>query len=277
MPARNHIAVVEKALAVFEALARFNGSAELKDLAEKTGIGKSTVFRILHTLKELGYVEQVSHGQVYTTTAKVFGLARSPARRPRLTNIVHPYLVRLRNELQESAWFAEWCNGVAVLVDVVESRQPLRLSYDLGDRCPLHASALGKAIAAYLNDEDLMTVLPDETLPQFTPYTTEKRDDLVRELVLVRKRGYASNRQETVEGAVVFAAPLLLPSNRVVGAISVTSPLVRCPTAQRQKIIQHVKGAAHAASELLAQIDYRPPNTSFNPPQTDKDSMKVTP
>jgi IclR family acetate operon transcriptional repressor len=127
----------------------------------------------------------------------------------------------------------------------------------VGDRCPLHASALGKAIAAQLPEQELETLLNDDDLPQFTKYTIQSALELRRNLAQTRKRGYAVNNQETVEGAVVFAAPLVIASGQVVGAISVTAPSAKCPAAQRQQIIAQVKRAAASASETLSQIGYR--------------------
>lgn len=266
MPARNDVAVVARTMAVFEALARFEGSAELKSVAAKTGIGKSTVFRILYTLKKLGYVEQASQGGAYSTTAKVFSLARSPVKKPRLTTIAHPYLVRLRDQLQESAWLAQWRRGVAILVDVVESEQPLRLSYDVGDRCPLHASALGKSIAAQLSEPELEALLQAEQFTKFTRHTIGQATELRKELAKVRQRGYALNNQETVEGAVVIASPLLIGPGEIAGAISVSAPIARCPPRKREEIVKEVKKTATAIGEYLVHIGYRVPQTEHYSP-----------
>ena len=160
---------------------------------------KSSVFRILYTLRELGYVEQRGRGS-YCLTAKMFALASRSAIRHSLIEVAHPHLTHLRDSLNESAWLAEWRGGRAILVDVAEARHKLRLLLSIGDPCPLHASALGKSIAAFLRPEALATVLGTEALTSFTGRTITDRAQLLRELAKVRPVDWPPTRKRRLKG-----------------------------------------------------------------------------
>src|ERR1051325_3715389 len=96
MPARNHIDLVVKVMNVLEALQPSESGVSLKDVTAKVGLVKSSVFRILYTLREHGYVEQTGDGN-YRLTLKILGLVRRPAARPTLINIARPHLLGLRD------------------------------------------------------------------------------------------------------------------------------------------------------------------------------------
>ncbi|MBM3748393.1 MAG: IclR family transcriptional regulator [Acidobacteria bacterium] len=255
MAARNYVELVEKTLRVLEALSE--GALHLKGIAARLGLVKSSVFRILYTLKELGYVEQTSPNGAYRLTVKALGLARSPALRPTLLNVVRPHLARLRDELQESVWLAELRGHMVLLVDVAEAAHRLRLSLDLGDACPLHASALGKAVAAWMPPEQLQAALGKAKLPAYTRKTVTRRSQVMAELARVRRQGYAVNEEETIDGAIVLGAPLFDARERAFAAISVAAPTARCTGRKRERMIQAVKRTAAGLSSELAGLGYR--------------------
>ena len=256
MAARNHIELVEKTMHVLEAVGESETGSGLKKVAERVDLVKSSVFRILYTLKELGYVEQAGGNGDYRLTLKTWALARRMKMRPTLVRIARPHLVELREELTESAWLAERRSGAVFLVDVVEDPHPLRLSYGVGDRCPLHATALGKAVAAHMSPAELQAALGQTELRRFTPRTIGTRTQLWAELAEVRRLGYAVNDQETVEGAVVIGAPVFDAAGICNAALSVSALNVRCPARKRTVIIAAVKRAAAALTKELTDLGF---------------------
>jgi IclR family acetate operon transcriptional repressor len=257
MAAQNYIELVAKSVRVLEVLAETGAPVGLQTLTTRVGLVKSSVFRILFTLRELGYVEQRGRGS-YCLTPKLHGLARSRRTGFNLIDLVHPHLERLRSATNESAWLADWRRKRAVLIDVAEaSNQRLRLSLAIGDICPLHASALGKSIAAHLPPEELARLLGVRGLPRFTTHTIVDRDQLMNELALVRERGYAVNDQETVEGAFLAGAPLFDSRGRVFAAISVSAPTARCTPEKRRTMVEAAKHAGIAITRELNAVGYR--------------------
>jgi DNA-binding IclR family transcriptional regulator len=251
MAARNHIEVVEKTLKMMEALAESEQPCSLTSLAQRLGLVKSSAFRILYTLKSLGYVEQTSEGGPYRLTLKVVALSRHAAGRPTLLSVARPYLSGIRDELHEAVWLAEWRQGGVIIVDEAPVSRPLQLSLDIGDRCPLHASAAGKAIAAQMPRAQLEAALGTGPLPRFTRRTIISRSKLALELAKVRHQGFATNQEETIEGAILVGAPIFDSQGTVFAALSVSCPSARCtPDKRRQMVRASIKGARSISADL---------------------------
>jgi DNA-binding IclR family transcriptional regulator len=238
MPARNHIDLTVKTMNVLESLVESSEGASLKDVAERLRLIKSSVFRILFTLKELGYVEQIGESGKYRLTFKTAGLVRRSVEHLSLNKLARPHMADLRARLEESVWVAERRRHGIVLTDVVEASHPLKLSFDVGDLCPIHATALGKAVAAYLEPDEVDALLPKGKLPKYTSRTITSRSRLKAELQRVRELGYAMNSEETVDGAILAGAPLFDSQGKIFAAISVSAPTARCSPKKRREIIE---------------------------------------
>jgi DNA-binding IclR family transcriptional regulator len=262
MAARNHIDLTVKTMNVLESLVESADGASLKNIAGQVGLIKSSVFRILFTLKEIGYVEQVGESGRYRLTFKTAGLVRRSSEHLTLCKLSHAHLVGLRDRLQESVWLAERRPHGIVLVDVVEVSHPLKLSFDVGDLCPVHATALGKAIAAYLSPEQVGALLPKGKLLKLTSRTLIRRNELKAELLRVRQRGYSINNEETIKGAILVGAPLFDSMGKVFAGISVSAPTARCSAKKRKEIIEQVIAASRAITRDLRDAAFKAPEQS---------------
>jgi IclR family acetate operon transcriptional repressor len=256
MPAKNHIDLVIKTMLVLESLAGGEHGKTLKEIADEVGLVKSSVFRILFTLKTAGYVEQPEANGIYRLTLKTSGLSRRNTQRLGLINIARPYLLRMREELDESVALAERRATSVVLVDVVETSHPLRLSFHIGNDCPIHATALGKAVAAFLSPSEFKAMLDSEKLDQYTPHTKTKLRELESEMEHTRRIGYSINDEETVVGAFLVGAPLADARNVVCGALSVNAPSARCSSARKKHLIAAVVAASKSISVDLANARF---------------------
>jgi IclR family acetate operon transcriptional repressor len=240
-----------------EALAESPSGRSLSDLAQRVELVKSSVFRILFTLKSLGYVEQTGEGGAYRLTLKAMGLARFTSERPTLVSTARRYLEAIRDKLHESAWLAEWRRGGVIIVDEAPVSHRLRLSLDVGDQCPLHASALGKAIAAYIPPKLLEEALGPGPLRRFTNRTITSRPRLAMELSKVRRQGYAVNEEESVEGAVLISAPIFDAEGAAFAAVSVSCPTARCTEHKRGEMALAVIEGGKAISRDLEILGFK--------------------
>jgi IclR family acetate operon transcriptional repressor len=255
MSAKNRVELVEKTIRLLEVLAQAGSPQKLKQIAAGAGLVKSSAFRILFTLRELGYVEQ-SPDRCYQLSWRVLTLARG-AGRVSLRTLARPYMERLRDQVGESVWLAERRGAGVYVVEAAEAAHPIRLSFRLGDACPLHASALGKAIAAYMTEEELAMALGPGELPRYTARTITDRTRLAEHLAEVRERGYSINDEETIEGAVLFGAPIFDADDRVFAAMSVSTLAVRCTPLRAKQLSAGVREAAGALSAALGSVGFR--------------------
>jgi IclR family transcriptional regulator, acetate operon repressor len=256
MAARNRISLVGKTLGVLEALAETDAPAQLKDIAGQVGLVKSSVYRILYSLKELGYVEQVEGTGGYILTWRMHTLLRKGAARMTLLDLARPHMVRLRDEVEETVWLAEWRQGACVVVGGVEVSHRLRFSIDIGSPVGLHSTALGKAIAAFLPPKALAAALGTGKLAPSTRYTITNRAQLRAELSRVRQTGFAINQEESIEGLIAVAAPIFDSRGDVLASVTVGSPIFRSSRVKQKAVISATIQAANAITADLVNVQF---------------------
>jgi DNA-binding IclR family transcriptional regulator len=241
---------------VLEVLAECGGNASLKELSWRVNLVKSSLFRILFSLKELGYVEQAEHTGLYGLTWKMHGLMRKGANQVTLLDLARPHMITLRDEVGETVWLAEWRKGTAVVVGGVDVPHRLRFSIDIGSPVGLHSTALGKAIAAHLPPKVLAAALGSGKLPRITVHTIRTREQLRLELERVRGRGYAMNKGESVEGLIAVAAPIFDARGMALGSITVGAPVFRCSPMKQRAIVAATKRTATAITSDLTNVQF---------------------
>jgi IclR family acetate operon transcriptional repressor len=220
--------------------------------AEVTKLPKSSVFRYLATLEERRYVERDDATGNYR-----LGLALLPMQAGQadlLTRSARPYLEQLQREFGETANLGLLDGHRVVYLDIVESEHAMRLAARPGDHDPLHATALGKAIAAELPDDRVRAILRAEGMPRRTENTITTQREYFAALDEVRERGYALDNAETEVGARCVAVSV--PIDRVHLAISVSGPAARVTPEVVPKVATRLRDVAtRLASELGASGD----------------------
>ncbi len=244
-----------------EALRDEPDGLSLQDLASKTGYVKSSLHRILQSLKRHSYVEQDGNREKYRLGLQFLILASGFVSRIELVKMGRPYLEELVGRFDENAYLAELRGGKGIFVEVVEAPLDLRL----GGTSRLaevyfHATAAGKAMAAFLPGESRMTILQTASFPALTERTRTDPSEVEKDWAEIRARGYATNDEETIVGATFLAAPVFDSRLRVCGSISVGVPKVRFSHAFAEDIASHIVDACRRLSEKLGETGYVHPH-----------------
>src|SRR4051795_10605219 len=176
-----------------ELLKALETPATVFDLADRTGLNRSTAWRILATLEDSGLVERDPRTGRYGVGYAVVALAAGAGHEP-LMRRAHPALRALAEDCAETASLAVPRRLQLVYVDQVQAPHVMAANW-LGRPTPLHATSTGKAFLAWLSDEELGAALPGR-LPRFTDTTITTRAALRAELASVRGRGFAVSRGE---------------------------------------------------------------------------------
>jgi IclR family acetate operon transcriptional repressor len=248
---RYMIPVVRSTFRVLEELSKA-GALGLNEVTLRTGVSKSTVFRILTSLTRLGYVGRDSDRNYYLNhmlSSLVSDLATVEA----LRRAALPQLLRLRNECGETLNLGQLQFDKVVYVEVVPSEFALRLHERAGATVNVHASALGKAILAFSPPELVDSLVRGRELQMITRNTITDPDELIAELHRVRERGYAWDRGETSLLATCVAAPILDMHGMALGAISISGPTSRFNPRSNSPIIESLLIAAVETSKPFRQ------------------------
>jgi DNA-binding IclR family transcriptional regulator len=216
---------------------------------------KSSLLPLLRTLTARGYLEQGRAGE-YRLGPKAVELgARSRGRRD-LVDMARPALEALMRRTGETVFLALLTadgTGIAY-VDKVESEQIIRYSSGVGDRRPLHATASGKAILAFLPAARRADILGSLDLVRYTPRTVATLPALRASLDEVRRAGVCVNVEEIVPGACGIAAPILDARGAVLAACAIGGPTDRVRPRLRQ-LAAEVKATAET---IARRLDGRP-------------------
>jgi IclR family transcriptional regulator, acetate operon repressor len=213
---------VARALDVLDALQRAPDGLALRDVSREVGMPKSTTLRHLTTLEERRYISRDPATGVYRLGLAIPSQAQFVAQ---VTQAVRPSLERLRDEFDETASLSMLDGNRTTLLEIVESRQAIRLRVEVGARGYLHATGIGKAIASTLPDSFIQQIVETTGLPEFTPKTVTDPARLREQLEQARARGFATSDEENELGSFGVAVPV--PTEKLRSAIGVSIPTIR--------------------------------------------------
>jgi len=240
------IAVIDKAFTILEVLARTGRALSLAELAEECRMPKPTVYRILRSLRDLGYVDQEDKGGAYALSGRLSSL-HEYGRDEALRDEALPLMQQLHAEFDETVNLG-LLEGVYVrYAHVLETTQALRWIVKPGARDLFHTTALGRAIVARLPAEQQSRLVVKACALLPARGRAAVRTKLERELAATRERGYALEEQETVEGVACVAASLA-PHGEPLAAISVSVPVHRFPADQRTRLVRAMQDLGRTAA-----------------------------
>ena len=220
-PAVRHVAAVERAFAVLDALSD-GGELGTNEIARRTGINASTVSRLLATLASARFVEHVPESGRYRLSLRLIELGNAVLGRLDLRALARPHLQALVRETGETATLSAPGEHDAITVDFAHSSSVVQSVAQLGRPSVGHATAAGKVMLAFGDVE-----LPAEPFTPYTARTITTHAALVHELARVRERGYANAREEREEGLAAIAAPVWDSRGELAGIIGVQGPATR--------------------------------------------------
>jgi DNA-binding IclR family transcriptional regulator len=233
---------VDRSIRILKALAAGPGRLGVSELSERLGLAKGTVHGLLRTLQEHGLVEQHPDSDKYQLGPQLLQLSNRYLDLSELRSRALAWSELLAARAEEAVRVGVPHDGGVLVVHHVFRPDSTLQILEVGAVLPLHATALGKAVVAYLDEirEDLLA----GSLSKLTGHTHATPAALRRELAKVREQGYAVEREEAVLGEVGLAAPIFDRRSEAVGAIGVAGP--------RERVLRRGREAPVAAAVIEA-------------------------
>ena len=257
-----------RAFRIAEMLAK-EGELGVTEIDVRLGIDKSTAYRILATLREIGYVRQNPVNSKYSNTPKFSLLGGTGADMQQIRELAWPVLRSLSDRVGEAVNLGCLDGADIVYVERIQCDEMIQVNLPVGQRMPAYCSALGKAILAHMPRETVRKLFSGTSFVQFTERTVKSLEMLLAELEIIRANRFARDMEESHKGLSCLAAPVFLASGKVAAGISVSFPAFRHPDMKETErtIVPALRDAAAGISGELGygERNYEPDRPATHP------------
>ncbi|MCL5779914.1 MAG: IclR family transcriptional regulator [Firmicutes bacterium] len=251
----NVVQSLDRALDILEELSRHESGLGVTEIGSIVGLHKSTVHRLLHTLMLRGYVEKKNDTEKYRLGLKLISLGQARLDSMEIRSEARPFLQELMEQTQEAVHLCLWENGKVVYIDKVESRNSVLMYSRIGRVAPIHCTGVGKVIAAFQHEEEVIKIIKESGLVYKTDKTITQLDKLLKHFEEIRRQGYAIDDEEHDPGLRCVAAPVRDYKGNVIASISVAGPTVRVTKDRIEKELATM--LIETANKISRQLGYR--------------------
>jgi DNA-binding IclR family transcriptional regulator len=246
------VQVIARAAEILRLLRSAPGGLAQAEIAERIGLARTTVHRILGALEDEGLVSPGGSRARYRLGPEIPRLAE--AARHTLVVELRPYLEQLSRDLNETVDLSVLERARSMFLDQVVAPRRLRAVSAVGASFPAYTTANGKALLAALDDDTVCALLP-ERLETFTPGTLSSRSELLDQLREVRRTGLAYDREEQSEGICAVGAVV---RGRSWGTAAISVPMPTQRFAGREEEVAAVLRAVVRRIEADFSGDHAP-------------------
>lgn len=263
---------LERGLRVLEVVAANGGPASLSETARRAGLHRSTAHHLLRALVGFGFLRHDAQTRGYELAAKLFQLTGRTWTPEQLGVVGEPFVAELTRRSGEGSSLAAYRHGTVTIVAKRDHDGPVRVVQDVGGQRPIHATAVGKAIIAWLPPAELDGLLARTRLERFTANTLSTRAELEAELRRIREAGCAIDDEEHIVGIRCIAAPVFTYTGNVAASLCALGPTSRM-TRQRLRELRHP--LRRLARELSARLGWAPGHAATGGPADDRTAVSA--
>ena len=242
---------VERALAMLDAVAASTGGLSNSHLSRRLAIPKSSASYILRVLERRGILLRDAESGKYRLGLKLLSLAHAVEAGSDLRAAALPAMRHFVQRTGLTAHLAVLDRGEAVYIEKVEAPSFIRMDTWVGRRMQINSTSVGKALVAWLPEEEVDEILRLHGLKKRTGYTIILKPRFLGELKKTRQRGYAVDDEENSLGARCVAVPVRDPLGNVRAALGVSGPLHEVTEAAIPRIAGHLREAAGRITQQL--------------------------
>jgi DNA-binding IclR family transcriptional regulator len=213
----------------------------VSQISKILGYSKSKTYRLVKTLTNYNFLQKKTGTKQYALGLNILRVGLIGQQTFELSSIVRPLMEELCHLTKETVFLSSVNGTKRMLLDKVESDEPIRYSeLGVGELRPLTIGASSKLLLAYLPEEDWDSIISNEGLKRYTPYTIMDANKLKKQLKEIRKKGYAYSDREEIAEVRGVAAPIRNNSGKVLAALSIGGPVYRINKKRLNELIKLV-------------------------------------
>jgi DNA-binding IclR family transcriptional regulator len=242
---------LDRALNILELIIGNENEMGVTEISRKLDIHKSTVYRLLDTLKYRGYLEKNEDNHKYIAGIKLFELSSKVLNDIDNRIRVRPYLEELMQKTKETIHLGILDDGEIIYLDKVESTATIRMYSQVGKRVPVYSTSLGKTIMAQFPEAKVKKILTEKGMVAKTKNTITDVDEFLSHLKKVKKQGYAVDDEEQEKDIRCIAGPIFNHRCDVVASFSISAPISRMTKKRIEELAELVVQYSEKMSRSL--------------------------
>jgi len=253
----NRMNSIQKTFKILELLQHNPGGIRTGEISKKLGITVPTVCRLLGHLKDFGYVQRNFFNNKYVLGKAAFELGKRTHQHheAQLITIADPLMKKLSADINESVILEIGVSNGVIIIHRIFGSQPVQVIISPGTIIPYHVSPGGKCMLSFMDEKDAEQIFSGE-INTFTSKTITDKKILRKSLKKIRELGFATTVGEFIEGTTAYASPILVQSNKCIGAIVVSMPTFRADKKNEPKLIAQLKETTAAIGGLCSQLQF---------------------
>jgi DNA-binding IclR family transcriptional regulator len=243
---------VKKAFEILEAISLSRKGAGVNKIARDLKMAKSTVHGITSILEDLGAIMRDPLTKRYTLGLTLFELGRLAYSQIDLKDLARPIMEELMEKTQESVFLGVLNGERVTILDIVESRQDLKITSPVGTTIPLLAGATGKVFLACMEEEKVKEIIRKKGFTRYTENTIIDPEKYLQEIRSVREKGYATDYEEYILGVRAVVSPIK-GEVHLMSALWVVGFRTSLNGDKMRALIEMTKEAAEAVSRKIEE------------------------
>jgi len=246
------VQALDRTFDILELLAQFPEGLALSDISVKIGLHKSTVHRLLGSLKERSYIEQDEASGRYSIGVAFIALAAPYLNQLDLKTVAEPEMRRLSDQLGVTVYLATLRDDEVVYLDKVERYDGFRRFDIIGRHVPVHCTSLGKSLVMDMTPSRIREIFHRRPPIKLTSGTITDIDKIIENIEVYRTRGWSSDIEEHEDGVNCVGAPIRDYRGRTVAAISAVWRVIR----SGDEMDEAGRTVAEAACEISRRLGF---------------------
>jgi DNA-binding IclR family transcriptional regulator len=246
------VKTLDKGLKILDYIIGMQRSFGVSEIASEFGMDKGSAYRFLTTFDRYGVLRQDRHSRKYGLGTKFLVWASRANSLNTIVKVARPSLEELAQVTGLEAHLSLMAHRTGVLVDTAFPNTPMSTRSLIGLEEPLHNTALGKALLAFLPDDEMKALVETIPLTKSTEKTIVDRAALSEALMEIRRTGIATDRGEFFAFLTCFAAPVFDETERVVASIGVSAVAGSLTEKAEREVYKKLLQISDSLSKLLS-------------------------
>jgi DNA-binding IclR family transcriptional regulator len=244
---------IERIIKILDSFSLDEPELTLKELTNKTGLPKPTVYRIAEALNKVNILSKDDNVSKYRIGVKLFELGSLYLETLELRKLAFPEIEKLSKYTEESIHMGVLDGNEVTSIEGLGSTHNLQAKLWIGKRSPIYCTSIGKAILAFLPEKEQEEILTTIEFKRYTKNTITDKKNLKKELESIRRQGFALDNEEHDEGIMCVGAPIFNNKGEVVASISISGPKIRMKEQELEKYKKLLMDSVKRISDKLGK------------------------